>query len=107
MRAKKRPTFARKKKRTASKKVLSDAKPKFYFKLMNGPEIKNILELANALRNMPNEVFYHHSNDQKNDFGNWIRDVFKLEELSKEIWNCNKLETEVRILRFLVEKLSK
>jgi len=86
--------------------ILKDTKSEFYFKLIDGSELKNLLELADALDKMSDDVFYYHINEQKNDFSNWIRDVFKEKELADNIVKRNsRIETEKVILRFLVNKL--
>ncbi len=59
--------------------------PDRYFYLASGTVLKSIKELAEALKTMDQWVFEHHVNLQKNDFSNWIRDVYNAEELSKEI----------------------
>jgi hypothetical protein len=91
-----------------NKNILKDTKPEFYFKLIDGSEIKNLLGLADALGKMSDDVFYYHVNEQKNDFSNWIRDIFKQEELATDIMEFkNRLETEASILKFLVKELIK
>ena len=87
------------------KKILRDTKPEFCFKLIDGSEIKNLLELADALEKMSDDVFYYHVSKQKNDFSNWVRDVFKQEELANKISGCNnKQDIEINILRYLVKQ---
>jgi len=46
--------------RKSYKKALANAKPEFYFRLVNGQRIKNFFGLVSALDKMPDEVFYHH-----------------------------------------------
>ena len=87
-----------------TKKILEDTQPEFYFKLIDGSELKNLLELADALEKMSDDVFYYHANEAKNDFSNWIRDVFKQEELANETSKCNNRQNmEIKILRFLIK----
>ena len=50
------------------KKIIENTKPEFCFKLIDGSEIKNLLELADNLHNMSDDVFYYHVNQEKNDF---------------------------------------
>ena|SRR3989338_1575467 len=91
-----------------NKKLLKDAKPEFYFKLIDGSKIKNLLELADALHSMSDDSFYYHVNEQRNDFSSWIRDVFKENDLADNIAKLNsRLEAEICILRFLVKELAK
>ncbi len=41
----------------------------------DGGVVKNLDELAAALREMSEETFRYHATGDKNDFSNWIRDV--------------------------------
>lgn len=92
--------------RKSYKKTLANTKPEFYFRLVNGQKIKNIFGLANALDKMPDEVFYHHVNEQRNDFSNWIKDIFKQKKLTDEVSKVrSRLETQVILLKFIVRKL--
>lgn len=63
-----------------------------YFRLSNGRIIKNMYELLNALESMNDDTFNFHVNENKNDFGNWIRDIFKDEKLSKSIFESKTRE---------------
>lgn len=58
-------------------KYLSDVPGDMVFWLSNGQKLKNLKELRNALTSMPDDVFYHHADQNHNDFANWIRDVIK------------------------------
>ena len=42
------------------------------FYLCNGREIKDLSELADALKSIPPEIFMQHVNPEKNDFAAWI-----------------------------------
>lgn len=89
-----------------TQQMFEDIKPEFYFKLIDGSEIKNLLEFADALEKMSDDAFYYHANEQKNDFSNWIRDIFKEKDLADNIKKSNsKAEAEISILKFLVNKL--
>lgn len=69
-----------------------EIKPEEYFRLSNGRVLKNLNELLNALKSMDEETFEFHVNENKNDFGNWVKDVFKDEELAKSIFNFKTRE---------------
>ena len=55
------------------------------FYLNNGKIIWNINELKGELNQMDNNTFYHHVTPDHNDFANWVKEVFKAEELAREI----------------------
>ena len=88
------------------KKVLGEAPVEHHFVVADGKRLKNILELADALETMSEEVFSHHVNEGKNDFSSWVRDVFYDHSLAEDISRAkNKMEAQVSILRRLVREL--
>ena len=92
--------------RKSYKKALANTEPEFYFRLINGQKIKNLFGLVSDLDKMPDDVFYHHVNEQRNDFGNWVRDIFKQKKLADEIIKArSRLEVQVTLLKFIVKKL--
>lgn len=56
-----------------------------YFYLNNGKKLKNIAELMESLKDMDQDLFSFHVNEQNNDFSSWIRDVFGEKELARRI----------------------
>jgi hypothetical protein len=56
-----------------------------YFYLNNGKKLKNIAELMESLKDMDQDLFSFHVNEQNNDFASWIRDVFGEKELARRI----------------------
>ncbi|MBN2052080.1 hypothetical protein JW756_01120 [Candidatus Woesearchaeota archaeon] len=64
-----------------------------YFYVCDGTVIKNLNELPDALRNMSPESFAFHVNDEKNDFHNWIKDVFEHTRLARNVKNTKRKET--------------
>ena len=88
------------------KKILGEAPEEHHFIVADGKKVKNILELADALETMSEEIFAHHANQFKNDFSSWVRDVFYDHSLAEDISMAkNKLETQITILRRLVKEL--
>jgi len=60
-----------------------------YFILANGQPVKNVAELAAILDQLEDHVFNHHVNAERNDFHNWIRDVFEDMELARKVVGVN------------------
>ncbi|MBI1935412.1 hypothetical protein HYS31_03145 [Candidatus Woesearchaeota archaeon] len=88
------------------KKVLGEAPVEHHFVVADGRKLKNIIELADALETMSEEIFNHHANEFKNDFSNWVKDVFYDHSLAEDISRAkNRLETQIAILRRLVKEL--
>jgi len=98
-------------KRTVKKqkeKILKDAPVEHYFILYDGEPVKNVKELADTLERIRDDIFYHHVNDEKHDFANWVRDVFEDDELATELKPLqNKDHVRIAIYRHLVKKLSR
>ena len=88
------------------KKILGEAPVEQHFVVADGRKLKNIIELADALETMSEEIFRHHANEFKNDFAAWVKDVFYEHSLAEDISRAkNRLETQITILRRLVKEL--
>jgi len=53
-----------------------------YFYLAGGGVLKNLGELGEALNKMSDDVFRNHVSDSRNDFANWIDDVWEEKTLA-------------------------
>jgi hypothetical protein len=78
-----------------------------YFWLKNGAAIKSIDELSKALKTMPDDVFNHHVNSEKNDFANWICDVLKDKKLAQKISSAKSTEEMINHINIEVSPRSK
>ena len=88
------------------KKILGEAPEEHHFVVADGRKLKNIIELADALETMSEEIFRHHVNEAKNDFSAWVKDVFYDHSLAEDILRAkNRLETQIVVLRRLVKEL--
>ena len=88
------------------KKILGEAPVEHHFVVADGRKLKNIIELADALETMSEEIFRHHANEFRNDFSSWVKDVFYDHSLAEDISRAkNKLETQIAVLRRLVKEL--
>lgn len=65
--------------------ILEKARPENSFRCADGSVISSVYELENRLCAMSSEAFHHHANPYRNDFHNWIRDVFQDYELANEL----------------------
>jgi len=85
--------------KTKLKKKLSED---HYFVLLGGHKIKNVKDLADALEMIDENHFKHHVNDKKNDFANWIRDVFEEFDLAEKVKTAkNKDHTRLIIYKHI------
>ena len=70
------------------------------FVLNDGTKIKGLRELASVLSEMNEELFVHHVNGEKNDFAEWIGNVFgnvALAERVRGISNPTIISSIIRI----------
>ena len=84
-------------------KFIDNAKPEEFFILKNKKALKSLHELADSLTSMDDETFKHHVTKEKNDFANWIKDVFKNERLAILV---SKLKTRESIINAINNWLS-
>ena len=79
--------------------------PENYFKLCNGGIIKSIDELRSILKKIDDSTFSFHVNRERNDFFNWIKDVFQDKTLAIMIKNItDRKEMFAIINKYLSEK---
>ncbi|RME31047.1 hypothetical protein D6789_03920 [Candidatus Woesearchaeota archaeon] len=55
----------------------------FYF--VNGQRVKNVKELAEVMDHIEHDVFNYHVNEHRNDFYNWVANVFEDLELAEKL----------------------
>jgi len=78
-------------------------KHKKTFYLHDGKTFSNLKGLAKVLKDMPEHVYKHHVNKNRNDFANWVKHSLKKEDLAKKInGELNKIELELHVLRHLL-----
>ena len=89
------------------RQIFGKAPEEKVFHLKDGRKLSSLLELTEAFESMAEDTFRHHVNDAKNDFSSWTKDVFKDEELAKDIQDIkDKGDAEIRLLKHFVKKLS-
>ena len=72
-----------------AKRFLADVPEEYVFWCSNGHILRNMRELAEALNTMTDEAFAYHSNAQKNDFSNWVRDIIRDDELASSLMKAS------------------
>ncbi|MBI2101308.1 hypothetical protein HYT53_01745 [Candidatus Woesearchaeota archaeon] len=90
-----------------AKRYLCDAAPEQCFWINNGPILKNMEELANALPDMAEDTFRHHVNDEKNDFSSWVRDVIGDQKLANELASAKNRDSALKKIRNRLNSLRK
>jgi hypothetical protein len=104
----KRKYKTRKKRKEVAKhsKLKKEVKSDYYFVLSDGRKIKNVKELAEEMGKMEDAVFFHHVTDERNDFAQWIKDVFDETELAEQISHIkNKHELQKKIYEYILKEL--
>ncbi len=87
------------KKSKKSSKIIKNVPEDKRFWLCDGRVLKNLKELESALRNMSKGTYDYHVNKEKNDFYNWVKDVFKEKKLAKEIKKSRTKKTAANKLK--------
>ena len=75
-----------------------DIHPDHEFVLSNGNRLKNLQELADALRIMNYDVFESHVTTNKNDFATWVKDVMGLQELADSMTTLKNREVMANLI---------
>jgi len=76
--------------------------PEDYFWLSNGKSVKSLSELAAVLRKLDKKTIQHHVTSDRNDFVNWIRDVYKDRNLAERVM---KAKTKVQMSNAILKSL--
>jgi len=88
--------------------VLGEAPQEAEFYLSDGRRLRSVYELVDALESMSDDMFREHVNDGKNDFSNWVGDVFKAPDIAKEMQRIqDRIETQKLLMRKLIEAAKK
>lgn len=78
-------------------KLLKSVLPEKAFYVCDGSVFNNLRELSDGLKRMSDESFSQHVNTEKNDFHNWIRDVFQEAKLANSVLKTTRLEMARKI----------
>jgi hypothetical protein len=93
---------------TIMSKALGEAPEKYHFVLHDGRRIKSLYELVDELETMSDETFRRYANEMRNDFANWVRDVFDEKVLAEDIARMQqRMDAQRTILKHLVRDLRK
>jgi len=74
------------------------------FWVNNGPALRNIKDLSDALKNMSEDSFAYHVNDEKNDFANWTMNALKDETLSTKLSKTKTLKAAIKAVDDRIKK---
>ncbi len=78
---------------------MKEIKPEHYFYVSDGKVIKSLEELPEALEQMQDGTFSFHANEFKNDFANWVRDVFNKKSLAMSIQKAGSRQGTIAVVK--------
>ena len=84
----------------------SKIKPEEDFRLNNGKIITSLDELAEILKTMDENIFLYHVTKERNDFSNWVRDIFRETKLAEKLFNIESKEEMTNLLGRHLKKFS-
>jgi hypothetical protein len=68
-----------------AKKFLANVPEEYVFRCCDGTIFRNMQELKDGLDSMTDESFTYHSNTEKKDFSNWVRDIIGDAKLARDL----------------------
>ncbi len=77
------------------------------FWVNNGPIVKSLEELADAVRDMKKDVFIMHVNKDKNDFAKWIDGVIGDIKLARDMLKSRSRRNILQVLTSRIKTLKK
>ncbi len=96
------------------KETTSDAKvtdtgisPENAFILNTGEPIMSLQALYQNLQDMDQTVFEHHANEERNDFGNWVKDIHKDYRLANSLFSAKTQEESAKAVGEHIYSLQK
>lgn len=72
--------------------------PDEFFRLEDGSAIRSVFELKELLPRMPEEVFRKHVGSDYNHFADWVRGVFKEEDLAERISSAQNKDDMLAVI---------
>ncbi|SRR3989338_489867 len=88
-----------------AQKYLSDINDHRAFWINNGPVVKNLDELKQAIRTIDMKTFGHHFNKEKNDFAKWIEDVVGDHSLANSLSRAKSQKSAEKKIDFRIKQL--
>ena len=87
-----------KKKQAIKTSKANACSPEKSFYVSDGSVYASLKDLATGLRRMHLDTYGYHANAEKNDFHNWVRDVFGDQKLAKQALTARSQAHLARII---------
>lgn len=88
-------------------RVLGDTSGDKCFFCRDGCVSKNLQQLAECLDRISEDSYHHHVTPIKNDFSNWVRDVFGDDKLANDLSRCANSAEAAKTVRDRITWLQK
>ncbi len=73
------------------------------FYASDGKCIASLKGLSDALENMHDNTYFHHANDSRNDFANWVHDVLQDTELAAKLKEAkDRKSAQIAVLKRII-----
>ena len=78
-----------------------------HFVLHDGRKLESLFQLVDELETMSEDAFRNYATEWRNDFANWVRDVFEMPSLADEIQRVrSRVETQRAIMKHLLRDVA-
>ena len=91
-------------KKTKQKPVIINAENELCFWINNGPILRNLKDLKNALKKISEKTFKYHVNKEKNDFANWVKNVLSDKILANKLAKIKTIKTMIKAVEKELKK---
>lgn len=88
-------------------RYLCDVAPEQCFWVNNGPILKNMEELANALESMNDDAYSYHTDKDKNDFSKWVSEIVGDQKLANDLLSSRNKESALKKVKARLNSLKK
>ncbi len=88
---------------TTVKEFLANVPEDKNFWVSGGRTLRNLADLQSALKQMSDETYSYHVNEEKCDFSTWVRDVVGDGELADDLENAT---TRAQAAKFVVNRIA-
>ncbi len=86
-----------------AEKRLARVPDEYVFWAHDGAVFHDMQELADGLNKMSDETFVFHSNAEKMDFSNWVRDIIGDDKLARDL---AKAKDRIQAAKFVTERMN-
>lgn len=85
---------------------MEDVSPRYAFRLESGRVLKNITDLEQSLRTMATSVYKKHVTNERNDFSNWVGNVYEDSVLASRLKGAKTPKKAAKLVRTRIKELS-